>query len=46
MEAIKKSAPATHCPNPDEKTLASKTKKSDKTKYWQICGALGSPTLC
>lgn len=38
MEAIKKGALATHWPNTDEKTLASKTKKSDKTKYWRICG--------
>lgn len=34
MEAINKGALATQWANPEEKTLASKTSKSDKTKYW------------
>lgn len=34
MEATNKGALATHWANLEEKTLASKTNRSDKTKYW------------
>lgn len=45
MEAIKKDALATHQSNTGGKTPASKTKKSDKTKYWRTCGTSVSLTL-
>lgn len=35
-----------HWPNPEEKTLASKTKKSDETEFCRICSTSGSLTLC
>lgn len=40
MEAIDKGALATHRADPGDKTLASKTNKSDETKNWLICGPL------